>query len=168
MCQDGRTRCQTRMRTQWCVCSAGPFLVRPLVTVFNQQLAWESITNFFFKQNDFSRLVLYTIHCIQGGILIDRQVEDRTVRSGPRACNRCHVTLCYLPHAEKDNSAKNLRCLAVVMGMTKAMGVNPKRKSGVEALRRLVIALQTLRQLLQPTWRQLYWFVLSLGSCQRG
>ena len=63
---------------------------------------------------------------MHGGILIDRQVKDLTVRSGPRACHRCHVTLCYLPHAEKDNSAKNLRCLAVVMGMTKAMGVNPK------------------------------------------
>ena len=47
------------------------------------------------------------------------------------------------PRGRKTLSS-NLRCLAEVMGMTKARGVKPDRKSGVESLRRLVPVLQNL------------------------
>ena len=42
------------------------------------------------------------------------------VRSG-RSCHRYHATLCYLPHAEKENSVKNLRCLAANISLEKRL-----------------------------------------------
>ena len=58
-------------------------------------------------------------HCFCG--IMKVVILFSVVRSGPfiGPCHRYHVTLCYLLHAEKDNSAINLRCLADVMGMTK-------------------------------------------------
>ena len=41
-------------------------------------------------------------------------------RSG-RSCHRYHATLCYLPHAEKENSVKNLRCLAANISLEKRL-----------------------------------------------
>ena len=46
--------------------------------------------------------------------------EKSYVRSGPRS-------LWYMPHAEKENSDENFRCLADVMGLAKARGVSPNR-----------------------------------------
>ena len=61
-------------------------------------------------------------------------------------------------------------------GEEKATGVNPDSKSGVEPLRRLVVNLTTLRQLLQLSWCQMYCSALLWttsvrprgGSCRLG
>ena len=49
-----------------------------------------------------------------------------------------HVTLCHLPHTGIETLLPSC-CPADVITLTKARGVNPNRKSGVEPLRRPVL-----------------------------
>lgn len=64
-----------------------------------------------------------------------------SVRSGQgRSYHKYHATLCYLLYAEKENSVRNLRCLAANIYLEKrAPGIDLEEKSGAgvpQAVRR--------------------------------
>ena len=63
------------------------------------------------------------------------------VRSG-RSCHRYHATLCYLPHAEKENSVKNLCCLVANISSEKRLQeLTSRRNLELESHRRFVVVI---------------------------
>lgn len=65
----------------------------------------------------------------------------KSVRSG-HSCHRYHATLCYLPHAEKKNSVKNLRCLAANISLEKRLQeLTSRRNLELESHRQFVVVI---------------------------
>lgn len=69
-------------------------------------------TQISFDPRSYAKIAFITAIC-------DNCVHNY-VRSG-RSCHRYHAVLCYLPHAEKENSVKNLRCLAANIFLEKRL-----------------------------------------------
>ena len=59
-----------------------------------------------------------------------------------RSCHRYHATLCYLLHAEKETSVKNLRCLAANISLEKRLQELISRKNlELESHRQFVVVI---------------------------
>ena len=61
------------------------------------------------------------------------------------SCHRYHASLCYLPHAEKENYVKNLRCLAANISLEKRLEeLTLRRNLELESHRQFVVVINLI------------------------